>query len=197
VPLRSGFGAGTKDFVGRANALRIVLASAADAGGAAGAVVHEDVVQLAADIDDMTAEYLAAAADEIRVAGALDVVLLPTQMKKGRVGTRIEVLARPADAAELERLIFTRTSTIGVRISRVVRAALPREHVVVQVGEHRIRVKTSRTPRGTHRVKPEADDVLAVAAATGVEPEVIARKAADAARTAHDSNLGSAGATGR
>jgi uncharacterized protein (TIGR00299 family) protein len=63
VPLRSGFGAGTKDFAGRANALRLILAEMKDAD-----VEVEELVQLATDIDDMSPEYLAAIADLLRGA---------------------------------------------------------------------------------------------------------------------------------
>ncbi|MEO6878007.1 MAG: LarC family nickel insertion protein, partial [Gemmatimonadaceae bacterium] len=101
VPIRSGFGAGTKDFVGRANALRIIVAEAAG-----GAGENEDLVELICDVDDMTAEYLAAAADRIRDAGALDVTMLAPTMKRGRVGTRLEVLGRPGNAAMLEDLLL-------------------------------------------------------------------------------------------
>ena len=83
TPIRSGFGAGTKDFKDRPNALRVVLAEVG---------VRDDVeelLQLASDLDDMSPEYVAAVADLLREAGALDVVLIPTTMKKGRLGTRV------------------------------------------------------------------------------------------------------------
>jgi hypothetical protein len=173
VPRRSGFGAGTRDFVGRANALRIVLADVEEPAPGE----RESLVLLAADIDDMTGEYLAAAADDLRAAGALDVVLLPTHMKKGRVGTRLEVLSRPEAATELERLILARTTTIGVRSSTVLRRALPREERVADVEGHRIRVKVVTLPDGTPRSKAEFDDVLAAARALGVPTEEVAARA--------------------
>ena len=82
-PVSVGYGAGTKDFPGRANVLRVVIADV-DATTATG----EPVILLACDVDDMSAEYVAAAADALRAAGALDVVLIPAVMKKGRAGTR-------------------------------------------------------------------------------------------------------------
>jgi uncharacterized protein (TIGR00299 family) protein len=162
VPLRSGFGAGTKDFAGRANALRIVIAevSGVDDG-------IEELVQLASDIDDMTPEYLAAVADLLRAAGALDVVLLPTTMKRGRPGTRIEVLVRPAEAGGLEEILLRESTTIGVRRSTVRRRALPRELRTVEVLGHRVSVKVVRLPDGALRAKPEFADVQRVAQQTG------------------------------
>jgi uncharacterized protein (TIGR00299 family) protein len=162
-PLRSGFGAGTKDFVGRANALRIVLAEPV----AAGDDGVESLVLLAADVDDLSGEYAAAAADALRDAGALDVVLLATGMKKGRPGTRIEVLTDLRRADTLEAALFTHTTTLGVRRSEVVRRALPREERRVRVLGHEVRVKVATLPDGTLRAKPEFDDVRAVALATG------------------------------
>lgn len=161
VPLRSGFGAGTKDFPDRANALRIVLAEPATGPGI------EEVHQLACEVDDMTAEYLAAAAERLRTAGALDVVLQPVVMKKGRSGTRIEVLAT-ADAVErLEARLFAETTTLGVRHTVLQRRALPREEHHVSVLGHDVRVKLVGLPDGGTRAKPEYEDVQRVAEATG------------------------------
>ncbi|MDF1502639.1 nickel pincer cofactor biosynthesis protein LarC [Roseisolibacter sp. H3M3-2] len=178
VPRRSGFGAGTKEFDDRANALRVILAEADDAPSDA----HESLVVLAADVDDMPGEALADAAEALRDAGALDVVLLQTVMKKGRPGVRVEVLARPEDARELESRILVHTTTIGVRHSSVARRALPRTRVVATVDGQRIAVKASRTPDGATRYKAEHDDVAAAARATGRPAAELARAAVEAAR---------------
>jgi uncharacterized protein (TIGR00299 family) protein len=166
VPQRSGFGAGTKDFPKRANALRVVVAESV-AGTLDGASGVEHLVQLAADIDDMAPEYLAAVADGLRAAGALDVVLLPVSMKKGRPGTRIEVLSRPATAAALEDRLLTESSSIGVRRSRLERRALARDRRRVEVLGHEVNLKVVTLPGGRRRTKPEFDDVQRVAQATG------------------------------
>jgi len=162
VPVRSGYGAGTKDPTGRANALRIILADhAADDGGSG------ELSMLAADIDDMAGEYLADVAERIRESGALDVVLLPTAMKKGRPGTRIEVLCRPADADRLEVILLTHSTTIGVRRQAVSRRALPRQVRTVEVAGQRIAVKVVQLPGGGFRAKPEFEDVRRAAEASG------------------------------
>jgi uncharacterized protein (TIGR00299 family) protein len=181
VPRRSGYGAGTKEFADRANALRLILAELPRSARVVTDDEREDVLLLAADVDDMSGEYLAAAADALRAAGALDVVLLPTLMKKGRPGTRLEVLARPEDARELEARIFAHTSTIGVRTSRATRRALPRAVHEIDVGGQRVRVKLARTPDGRTRVKPEFDDVAAAALATGRSAAEVAEEAMRAA----------------
>jgi uncharacterized protein (TIGR00299 family) protein len=163
VPRRSGFGAGTKDFPGRANALRIVLAEV----DAASLGSREIAVLVAADIDDMSPEYLAAVADLARADGALDAVLVGITMKKGRQGTRIEIVCRPEDASRFEALLLRETSTIGVRRAEVSRTVLPREEAVVDVLGHNVRLKVVTLSDGRRRAKPEFDDVQRVALATG------------------------------
>lgn len=162
IPRRSGFGAGTKEFPDRANALRIVLADLVDSGGES-----EELHVLTCEVDDMTPEYLAGAAEALRASGAQDVVLQSVLMKKGRPGVRIEVLARPAAAAELEAILLSETTTIGVRHATVRRRALPRSMSTVQVLGHAVAVKVVTLPGGLRRAKPEFDDVQRVALATG------------------------------
>jgi hypothetical protein len=176
IPLRSGFGAGTKEFADRANALRLIVAEYSAAPDSV-----EELVQLASDIDDMSPEYLAATADLLREAGALDVVLLATTMKRGRPGTRVEVLAQPADADRLELLLLTETTTIGVRRTDVLRRALPRELRTVDVLGHPIAVKVVQLPGGGVRAKPEFTDVQRVAQQTGRPLRDIFQRAADQA----------------
>jgi uncharacterized protein (TIGR00299 family) protein len=179
VPLSSGYGAGTKDFPGRANALRVILADVVEA--SSGAVDRERVVVLACDVDDMSPEYLAAVVDRARSDGALDVVLLATTMKKGRAGTRVELLCHPRDAERFEALLLSETTTIGVRRSEVSRLALARTEGRVDVLGHGVRVKIVALPGGGIRAKPEFDDVQRVALATGRRPADIYQLALGAA----------------
>ena len=175
VPIRSGFGAGTKDFRGRANALRIVLAETV---GAARGDEVASLVELACDVDDMSAEYLAAAGDRLREAGALDVVMIPSTMKRGRPGVRVEVLCKPVDATRLEDALFAETTTIGVRRRSVQRRSLPRDVICVTVLGHDVRAKRVTLPDGSRRAKPELADVERVALATGRALQDIFRLAA-------------------
>jgi uncharacterized protein (DUF111 family) len=163
VPRRSGFGAGAKDFAGRANALRIILADV----DASHDGTRECAVTIACDVDDMSPEYVAAVADRARADGALDVVLLPVTMKKGRQGTRIEVLCHTEDAERFESMLLRETSTIGVRRTAIARAVLGREEVTVAVLGHAVRLKVVTLAGGARRAKPEFEDVQRVALATG------------------------------
>ena len=178
TPIRSGFGAGTKDFQGRANALRIILAEVGDVFPSS---AREAVTVLTCDVDDMSPEYLAAAADRARAEGALDATLLPVVMKKGRAGTRIEVLCRPADADRFEQLLLAETTSIGVRRAEMSRVALPRAELVVTVLGHTARVKVATLSDGSSRGKPEFDDVQRIALATGRLPADIYQLALGAA----------------
>ena len=170
-PRKSGYGAGTRDIHGQLNALRIILGEAAvdqrDHDHHHREHVHtEHLHVLSADIDDMSPEELAGAADVLRAEGALDVVLLHTTMKKGRLGTRVEALVQTSDLARLEEKIFLQFTTLGVKTFDVVRNALERESRLVRFDGRDIRVKVATLPDGTRRAKPEFDDLRRVAEET-------------------------------
>jgi pyridinium-3,5-bisthiocarboxylic acid mononucleotide nickel chelatase len=168
--LSSGYGAGTRDIHGQLNALRIILGDAVveshDHHHHHGHVHTEHLHVLSTDIDDMSPEELAGAADVLRSEGALDVVLLHTAMKKGRLGTRIEALVRTEDLARLEERIFLQFTTLGVKTFDVVRSALERESRLVRFDGRDIRVKVATLPDGSQRAKPEFDDLRRVAEET-------------------------------
>lgn len=162
VPVASGFGAGTKDFPDRANALRVILADV-EGVAPAGVVRREEIVVLSADLDDASGEEIGALAGRLRSAGALDVVVLPSVMKKGRPGTRVEVIVRPAEASALEGVLLHEGPTIGVRRMEGTRAVLARREETRMVFDHPIRFKVVAMPDGSERAKPEFDDVQMVA----------------------------------
>lgn len=162
TPTKSGYGAGTKDPKGRANALRIVLADTT-----ASSSFTETLVVLACDIDDLSGEFVAGATEAVRAAGALDVTILQTLMKKGRPGVRIEALCTPADADRLEEILLTESTSIGVRRHIVSRRALERRETQITIEGYPVRVKEVTLPNGTVRVKPEWDDVTMVAKKVG------------------------------
>lgn len=192
VPLRSGFGAGTKEFKGRANALRLIVGEDVGSDG----LMVETLVQLATDVDDLPGEYVAGVTDALRASGALDVVLVPTTMKKGRPGIRIEVLCAMANADALESVLFAQSGSLGVRRTMVERRALPREMRTTKVMGHAVRVKVATLPGGRRQAKPEYDDVVAVAEATGLAPREVSRLAALAAEQVLDEGVPGAASRG-
>jgi len=169
----SGWGAGQRNPPHYPNALRILVAEqAAEAGR---------VVLLATDVDDMSPEYVEPLRQALVGAGALDVQTWPVQMKKGRSGFRVEVMAPEELAEGVTAALFRHSTTAGVRRWVAERATLPRRQVTVQLSpEVAVRVKVLEQPDaggGGVRLKPEYDDVLAAARALGRPPLEIARAA--------------------
>ncbi len=161
----SGWGAGQRDPKHYPNALRILVAEAA--GEAA------RVVLLATDVDDMSPEYVEPLRQALVQAGALDVQTWPVQMKKGRQGFRVEVMAPEALAEAVTAELFRHSTTAGVRRWVAERATLPRHQLTVRLDGVAVRVKV--LDGGSVRVKPEYDDVLAAAQALGRPPLEVAR----------------------
>jgi uncharacterized protein (TIGR00299 family) protein len=167
--LRNGWGAGTRDPECYPNALRLLVAEAADEA--------EQVSVLAADVDDLTPEYLEPLRAAVLAAGALDCQVWPTHGKKGRVGFRIEALAAPGLVDQVEEALFRHSTTAGVRRWETRRHALTRRHVTVDLAAGvQVRVKVLDTPGGA-RAKAEYDDVLVAARALGLAPMDVARRA--------------------
>ncbi len=171
--VKSGWGAGQRDPKHYPNALRVLLAElAAEAGR---------VALLATDVDDMSPEYVEPLRQALVAAGALDVQTWPVQMKKGRSGFRVEVVAPEELAEQVTAALFRHSTTAGVRRWVAERATLARRQVTVQLApEVAVRVKVLEQPDaegGGVRVKPEYDDVLAAARALGKPPLEVARVA--------------------
>jgi uncharacterized protein (TIGR00299 family) protein len=160
------WGAGTRDPSGYPNALRLILAAAAVEAG--------EVVLLSTDMDDLSPEYLEPLREALFAAGALDVQVWATQMKKGRTGFRIEVTA-PRDADAVVAALFRHSSTSGVRRQIAERVTLTRRQFEVTSADGTaVRVKVFEGPDGP-RVKPEYEDVAAVARRTGQPAHEVAR----------------------
>lgn len=153
---RTGFGAGTKDFQGQANMLRVLI------GELSGASEATSIRVLEANVDDSTPEVLGYAMDRLLAAGALDVTLQPVYMKKQRPGTLVQVLARPQDQEALAAVLLRETSTLGIRISEAERRVEAREHVEVETRYGRVRMKVS-----AGGAAPEFEDCRRLAESTG------------------------------
>ena len=157
---RVGYGAGTKDLTDRPNILRLVLGEAAERPGGR-------VALLETNLDDFSPELVPDAVDRCFAAGALDVWTVPVQMKKGRPGFVLSVLARPAVEAQVARVLLEETSALGVRVSRLDRYELEREERTVEVAGSAVRVKIGLLDGRAVNVAPEHDDCAALARQTG------------------------------
>jgi hypothetical protein len=167
--LAGGWGAGHRDPKEYPNALRVMLGETADQ--------TEAVTVLATDIDDLSPEYVEPLRQALAEAGALDVQVWPIQMKKGRPGLRVEVMAPELAVDAVAAALFRHSPTAGLRRWRADRTTLPRREITVQLaGGVTVRVKVLERPDGV-RVKPEYDDVLAAARILRQPPIDVARAA--------------------
>jgi hypothetical protein len=155
--VRTGYGAGDRDFPGQANVLRVIL------GEATGAREAQTVTVIEANIDDSNPQVLAYASERLMEAGALDVTLQPIVMKKGRPGTLLSVIVKPEDRETLAALIFQETSTLGLRIYSAERRVQSRSWTEVTTPYGKVRIKVS----GDGAYAPEYEDCRKLALESG------------------------------
>lgn len=161
-----GTGAGTKDFPDHPNILRLLIGDVAPATG--GAPEERTVTVLETALDDANPQYVAAAVQGLLADGALDAMVAPVTMKKGRTGMWLVVVAEPGDARRLADRLLRETPTLGVRMRDERRVELPRRAAEVDTPYGPVRVKVAILPSGGERVMPEFESVAEVAARSGV-----------------------------
>jgi uncharacterized protein (TIGR00299 family) protein len=161
-----GYGAGSADFVEKANVLRILIGD----GAASEAGEHWDapVSVIETNLDDMSPQIYGYLVDRVLAAGALDVFSTPVQMKKNRPGTLVTILCEQAHVARMIDLVFRETTTIGVRTHDVRRKVLDRELVPVETAFGEVRVKISRMNGSVLNATPEYEDCQRIAAEKGI-----------------------------
>lgn len=167
----SGYGAGTRDLLDRANVTQVVIGTATSAGSGSGHLT-ESVIELATNLDDITGEQLGRSITELMDAGALDVWVTPIVMKKNRPAHTLSVLSTPSQATELADLVTSLTGSLGVRSRQLERVVVQRRTVSVNLDGHDIDVKVSDV-----RVKAEFDDVTVAAQALGLTIQEVAARA--------------------
>lgn len=171
---QTGVGLGDRRLAsGRPNLLRLLV-------GEAAALAQDTVLELAANLDDLPAERFDFLMEQLFAVGALDVLILPAQMKKNRPGALVQVLARPQDRPAVLRALFLHSSTLGVRWRELSRAVLPRRVETVRTRFGPVRVKWALRPNRTETAHPEYDDLVRLARRTGktlaeIEAEVLRR----------------------
>lgn len=153
---RTGCGLGRRDFP-QANCLRAFWGESEEEAG-------DEVWELRCNLDDMTPEAVAFAAEQLLAGGALEVFTTAVGMKKGRPGVLLTCLCRPADRAEMLGLLFRHTTTLGVRQTLCPRAVLRRTERVEQTAGGPVRIKTAEG-WGVRREKAEYDDLTRIARA--------------------------------
>ena len=164
----SGLGAGRRELEGRPNVLRALLVEPLDRSPGQGGPWAEDEVELLeATIDDLPAELLAEAAGRLLEAGALDVWSTPATMKKSRPGTVLHVLAQPAQRAALAEVVFTETSTFGLRVAATRRLLLDERRTTVSVDGETVRVRLGYLGDRLVTASPEYEDCRTAAVRSG------------------------------
>lgn len=184
---RTGIGAGKRNYE-RASLVRIAEIEEVETGNKKGTdengsddVVKNNAVQrvmknakesdancdfvwkLETDIDDATGERLGYVMNALYRAGAREVHYTPVQMKKNRPGTELVVICDDEHREVLENIIFTETTTIGIRWVKMERAVLPRKEEEWETERGTLAVKRVTLPDGRERIYPEYDSVVKLA----------------------------------
>jgi len=159
---RIGCGAGSRDFEALPNVLRVFYGEEKEFRS------EKKVYQIEANLDDSSPQVLAFFQEKALQLGALDAFLIPVTMKKGRLGTKLTLLADAAKMDELIEAVFRETSSIGVRFFPVERRVLQRDIRKVRVSGEAIGVKVATLGRSEVNVQPEFSDCLRVAEKKGL-----------------------------
>lgn len=171
----SGYGAGTRD-PALPNVVRVLV------GESVAPSRDENLLQIEANLDDMSPELFPHAVESLLAAGAADAWVTPVLMKKGRPGFVLSALAPAAERDRVVDVFLRETTTFGVRMHAVERDVLDRAWVEVDVEGHSVRVKTGMRAGIVVTAAPEFEDARRVAKATGLPLKDVYERALRAAR---------------
>jgi len=172
-----GCGAGQRDLDEQPNLLRLLVGRTTSTGAAA-----DRVCVLETNLDDISGEMIGYCTTRLWDAGALDVYTTAIQMKKNRPGVKLSVLCRESDVEPIEAVLFTETTTLGVRRWTVGRHVLARQPHTVATDWGPIEGKVGWLSDGPPRFAPEFESCRRVAA----EHDVPLRAVYEAAQKAFD-----------
>lgn len=171
-----GYGAGTRELP-IPNLLRVLIGTPSTKDEQI-----EKLIMLETNLDDQNPEIYSYVMERLFQSGALDVCMVPIQMKKNRPGVQIQVLADPAQSEALKKVLFRETTTLGIRERQVDRYALPRETHRVSTPYGEVRLKITQIPGGEIKISPEYEDCRKLA----VEKDIPLRDIYQAAISAYD-----------
>ena len=121
-------------------------------------VTNEEAIVLESNIDDMNPEHYDFLLEQLFEAGASDAWLVPMMMKKSRPAVQLSVLCKEELKEKLKGLIFTFSTSIGIREYRVTKNMLRREESTIETSYGAVRIKQSFYNGKLVRTKPEFDD---------------------------------------
>jgi uncharacterized protein (TIGR00299 family) protein len=172
-----GYGAGTRDLDDRPNVLRMML------GRQRTSLDTDTMLEISANIDDLNPQIYDHVMELLFTAGARDVTLTPTLMKKNRPAITLSVIAEPTDRDKIAQIIFAETSTIGLRYHPVSRLKLHREIKEVETQYGKVRVKISTAHGHTPiTITPEYEDCRRLATEHNIPLRTIFEEARTSAR---------------
>jgi uncharacterized protein (TIGR00299 family) protein len=178
---KTGYGAGSRDFPGHPNVVRLTIGEAASSVLAAN-TASDIVTVLEANLDDMNPQVFGYVMDRLLEQGALDVFGMPLQMKKNRPGALLTVLAKPEDVARLTQIIFTETTTLGVRRRDERRQTLARKWQRVNTTWGDVRIKIASMNGTVTNYAPEYEDCRRIAVEHRVPLKEVISQAVEAYR---------------
>ncbi len=168
-----GYGAGTREYDNFPNTLRLMLGKISpqrreDAENFNSKTEDqrpktESLLLIETNLDDISGEILGFVLEKAFEMGALDCWFTPIQMKKNRPATMVSILCEPADKERFAELLYTETSTLGVRIKQIERECLPREIVKIETEFGEIDVKIARFNNRIVNIKPEFEQLRRIA----------------------------------
>lgn len=159
-----GYGAGSREFSGQPNLVRLSIGESVDSQAVCAAEVPEDTVMvLEANLDDLTPQIFGYVMERLLREGAVEVFGTPVQMKKSRPGMLLTVLARPEDASRLMKLVFNETTTLGIRMRQERRQTLTRRSVTVMTQWGEVRMKVANLNGSVANYAPEYEDCRRIA----------------------------------
>jgi uncharacterized protein (TIGR00299 family) protein len=160
---KAGYGAGTRDFPGHPNLLRLTIGESTVGANTGSGASNETIAVLEANLDDLNPQVLAYAMERLLAEGALDVFSTPVQMKKNRPGALLTVLTKIEDADRLTKLIFAETTTLGIRRRDEKRQILTRRWETVNTTWGEVRIKIANLNGCITNYAPEYEDCRALA----------------------------------
>jgi hypothetical protein len=128
----------------------------------------ETIIQLETTVDDMSPQLYEPLLERLLESGALDAWLTPVIMKRSRPGVVLTALSEPGRVADLSRLLFEESSTIGVRWTAYQRARLDREMVRLETAHGPVTFKVSRLDGRVITVTPEFEEIRRIARDRGL-----------------------------
>lgn len=161
-----GYGMGKKDFEA-ANCVRAILGDSDEK--------PETILEYTCNLDDISAERIGFAMEQLFAAGAVEAYTIPVTMKKSRPGNLLCVMCRERDKQKILQTIFKHTTTLGVRENISNRYFLERSIETVKTEFGDIRIKRAEG-YGVKREKYEYEDLAAIARKTGLSIEEIVQK---------------------